>query len=75
MYLRTSKRILWKQQRKIARRTGTKYGELSNEKKGTKREYGRNRYRTMSEEDNQKLKEYQKTIVTHKINISLLYIV
>ena len=29
-------------------------------KKNIKREYGRNRYKNMSEEDKQRLKEYQK---------------
>ena len=32
-----------------------KYTELSNAEKDTKREYGRNKYRNMSEEDREKL--------------------
>ena len=36
-----------------------KYRELSEEEKYVKREYGRNRY-NMSEEDKQRLKEYQR---------------
>ena len=37
--------------------------ELSDEEKDIKREYRKNRYRNMPEEDKQKLREYQKTIV------------
>ena len=40
-----------------------KYRELSEEEKNVKREYGRNRYNNMSEEDKQRLKVYQKIIV------------
>ena len=37
-----------------------KYRELSNEGKNMKVEYGRNRYQNMSEENKQRVKEYQK---------------
>ena len=37
-----------------------KYRELSEEEKGIKREDGRKRYHNMSEEDKQRLKEYQR---------------
>ena len=43
---------------------GNKPIQLSNEENDMKREYGRNQYRNMSEEDKQKLKIYQKTILT-----------
>ena len=36
--------------------------ELSEEEKNLNREYGRNRYHTMSEEDKKRLKEYQKKL-------------
>ena len=39
-----------------------KYGELSNEEKNIKREYGRNRYGNMTEQDKQKLRDF--TIVS-----------
>ena len=43
------------------------YRELLSEKeKNIKREYGRNRYKNMSEEIQQRLKEYQKNIVKLK---------
>ena len=35
--------------------------ELSEEEKNIKRKYGRNRYHNMSKENEQKLKEYQKS--------------
>ena len=38
-----------------------KYTELSNAEKDTKTEYGRNKYRNMSEEDREKLRECLKT--------------
>ena len=37
-----------------------KYRESSEEEKDIKREYGINRYNNMSEEDKQRLKEYQR---------------
>ena len=37
-----------------------KYRELSGDEKNIKREYGRNGYKNMSEENNRKLKEHQK---------------
>ena len=37
-----------------------KYGELSNEETNIKRDYGKNRYQNTSEENKEKLKEYQK---------------
>ena len=37
-----------------------KYREISNEEKSIKRGYRRNRYQNMSEENKQRLKEYQK---------------
>ena len=37
-----------------------KYRELSEEEKDIKREYGRNRHNTISEEDKQRLKVYQR---------------
>ena len=39
-----------------------RYGELSNEEKNIKREYGRNRYGNMTEQDKQKLRDF--TIVS-----------
>ena len=36
-----------------------KYREISNEEKSIKRGYRRNRYQNMSEENKQRLKEYQ----------------
>ena len=41
--------------------------------KNIKREYGRNRYHNMSEEDKQKLKEYQKIIPKLKNQNSFQY--
>ena len=38
-----------------------KYRELSNEEKDEKREYGRNGCQNMSEENKQRLKEYEKS--------------
>ena len=40
-----------------------KYRKIPELQKNLKREYGRNRYNNMSEEDKQRLKEYQKIIV------------
>ena len=37
-----------------------KYGELSEEEKEIKRKYGRNRFKNISEENNQRLKKYHK---------------
>ena len=37
-----------------------KYREFPNKETDTKREYGSNQYKDMSEEDNQKLKRYKK---------------
>ena len=44
--------------------------ELSEEEKNMKREYGRNRYRNMSEEKKQRLKEYQKNYRDTKKHLS-----
>ena len=43
-----------------------KYRELPDEQKKIKRQYGKDIYNNMSEEDNQRLKEYQKLIVRLK---------
>ena len=44
-----------------------KYGiELSNEEKDVKREYGRNWYKNMSEDNKLRLKEYQRNVVIWK---------
>ena len=43
-----------------------KYGELSEEEKEIKRKYGRNRYKNISEENNQRLKNITKIIVKQK---------
>ena len=44
----------------LREKAGNKYRELSDEQNNIKIEYGRNRYRNMSKEDKQRLKEYQK---------------
>ena len=41
--------------------------ELSGDEKNIKREYGRNGYKNMSEENNRKLKEHQKISQSKKI--------
>ena len=43
-------------------------------KKIIKREHGRNRYQNMSEENKQRLKEYQKSYRKKKINIKNFYL-
>ena len=45
---------------KVLKKNINKYTELPEEKKNVKREYGWNRYHNMSEEKNQRLKEYKK---------------
>ena len=44
----------------LKKKTKIKYRELSEEEKNIKREYGRNRYKNISDEWKQRLKEYQK---------------
>ena len=44
----------------MGEQAGNKYRELSNEEKNIERTYGRNRYQNMSEENKQRLQEYQK---------------
>ena len=44
----------------MGEQAGNKCRELSNEEKNIKRTYGRNRYQNMSEENKQRLQEYQK---------------
>ena len=43
---------------KLREKAKNKYIELSDEEKGIKRKYGRDRYNNMSEEKKQRLKEY-----------------
>ena len=59
-------KVVKKKQKNIMKimKKGNKPIQLSNEENDMKREYGRNQYRNMSEEDKQKLKIYQKTILT-----------
>ena len=52
---------------RLIRQARYKYGNLSEEQKSKKREYGKNRYHNMSEEKKQKLKDYQKITVRLKI--------
>ena len=51
---------------KLREKAKYKYRELSNEEIETKREYERNRYHNVSEENTQRLKENQKYIVKQK---------
>ena len=46
----------------LQEQTRNKHKDLSNEEKDTKRKYGGNRCRNMSQEYKQKLKEYAKKI-------------
>ena len=45
-------------QERLGEQSRNKYRELCKELKYIKREYGRNRYKSMSEENIQRLKEY-----------------
>ena len=45
---------------KLQEQAQNKYRELSNEERGIKEKYGVNRYRSMSEQDKEKLREYQR---------------
>ena len=47
-------------------RYGSRYRKLFNEENNKKRDYGRNKYKNMSEERKQRLKQYQKTTVKQK---------
>ena len=49
-----------------------KYREISNEEKSIKRGYRRNRYQNMSEENKQRLKEYQNQWCKMNFNFSLI---
>ena len=64
-YYKNNRERLKKQERK-------KYRELPVEEKNIKREYGKNRYKNMSEEKKQRLKQYQKINVTKKNKEKLL---
>ena len=59
----------------MGEQAGNKCRELSNEEKNIKRTYGRNRYQNMSEENKQRLQEYQKNhCKKKKINVKSFYI-
>ena len=49
-------------------RAKNKYRELFEEEKNIKREYGRNRYNSMSKENKKRLKEYQIKIIVRLEN-------
>ena len=58
----------------MGEKAGNKCRELSNEEKNIKRTYGRNRYQNMSEENKQRLQEYQKNHCKKKnLRKKLLY--
>ena len=52
-----------KNKEKLQEKPQNKYNKLFNKENDIRKEYGRNRYRNMSEEDKQRLKGYKKTIV------------
>ena len=52
--------------KRLRRQARDKYGNLSEEEKKKKREYGKNRYCNMSEEKKTRLKEYQKKLSRDK---------
>ena len=45
--------------KEVLREKAKKHGELSDKQKAIKREYGRNRYDNISNENKERLKEYQ----------------
>ena len=51
---------------RLKKQARTKYIKLSEEKKIKKRKYGENRYHNVSEENKQRLKQYQKIIQEKK---------
>ena len=58
----------------LRERAKNKYRELSEKGKDIKRRYGRDRYVNMSEEDKQRLKEYQRNYRWSKHARSLFYL-
>ena len=53
--------------KRLKKQVRIKYGNLSEEDKNKKREYGKNKYHNMPEEKKQELKEYQKKYREAKI--------
>lgn len=64
-----------KNRERLEEQTRNKYWEVSNEKEDMKKDYGRNRYKNTFEEDEQKLKEYQKTWSKENIIINFFCII
>ena len=64
-----------KNRERLEEQTRYKYWEVSNEKEDMKKDYGRNRYKNTFEEDEQKLKEYQKTWSKENIIINVFCII
>lgn len=64
-----------KNRERLEEQTRNKYWEVSNEKEDMKKDYGRNRYKSTFEEDEQKLKEYQKTWSKENIVINFFCVI
>ena len=64
-----------KNRERLEEQTRYKYWEVSNEKEDMKKDYGRNRYKNTFEEDEQKLKEYQKIWSKENIIINVFCII
>lgn len=64
-----------KNRERLEEQTRNKYWEVSNEKEDMKKDYGRNRYKNTFEEDEQKLKEYQKTWSKENIVINFFCVI
>ena len=74
--IKSSKKYYENNNERLLDQAKNKYRQSSDKEKDVKKEYGRNRYQNISEENEQRLKEYQKKIIVkqknqHKISFFL----